>query len=120
MAQSLFERYGGFASVSRIVMAFYDKALDSDILADYFEDVDMRRLMDHQTKFVAQLMGGPSEYTDDMLRKVHSDLNINDAAFDEMASVFKETLESAGMEADDVSMVVHEITSRRELIVTAP
>jgi len=44
---SLFELYGGFASVSKIVMAFYDKILDSDIAGPYFDDVDMKALIDH-------------------------------------------------------------------------
>lgn len=33
---SLFEKYGGFAQVSKIVMAIYESPLDSDRLADYF------------------------------------------------------------------------------------
>lgn len=117
MAKTIFEKYGGFSAVSKIVMRFYDKALDSDILADYFEDVDMDRLIDHQTKFVAALMGGPASYTDDMLRQLHAHLDIDDAAFDEMAAIFKATLEEAGLEAEDVADVVRGITSRRPVIV---
>ena len=37
MASTMFERYGGFATVSKIVSAFYDKVLDSSILAPYFD-----------------------------------------------------------------------------------
>jgi hemoglobin len=44
MSKTMFERYGGFANVSKVVMAFYDKALDSDIIGHHFEDVEMRRL----------------------------------------------------------------------------
>ena len=62
MSQTLYERYGGFSAISRLVMAFYDNLLDSDQIADYFEDVDMRRLIDHQTKFVASLMGDPQAF----------------------------------------------------------
>ncbi len=47
MAASMFERYGGFATVSKVVMAFYEKALDSDIIGDFFEDIDMALLIDH-------------------------------------------------------------------------
>jgi len=41
MARSMFDRYGGFAKLSKVVMAFYDKVLDSDVVGDYFEDIDM-------------------------------------------------------------------------------
>ena len=119
MAKTIFDKYGGFGAISKIVMRFYDTALDSDILAEYFEDVDINRLIDHQTKFVAYLMGGPASYTDDMLRQLHAHLDINDAAFDEMASVFKATLEEAGMDEDDIGVVVRGITERRPFIVNS-
>jgi hemoglobin len=118
MAQSLYEHYGGFATVSRIVMHFYDMVLDSDVLADFFEGVDMRRLIDHQTKFVTSLMGGPASYTDEMLRQIHARLEIDDVAFDEMARTFRSALEDFDMAAEDVEEVVGQITSRRALIVT--
>ncbi len=120
MAQTLYERYGGFSAVHHIVMRFYDYALDSDILADYFEDVDMRRLIDHQTKFVASLMGGPASYTDDMLRQLHANLAITGAAFNEMATLFQKTLEESGMAEEDVEIVIRQITERKPLIVTVP
>ena len=30
MSKTIFERYGGFASVSKVVSAFYDQMLDSE------------------------------------------------------------------------------------------
>ncbi len=60
MSVSMFDRYGGFATVRTIVSSFYDKVLDSDRLSRFFVDIDMRALVDHQTKFVASLMGGPA------------------------------------------------------------
>jgi hemoglobin len=40
---------GGFAKVRLLVSEFYDRVLDSDTLAPYFDGIDMRRLIDHQT-----------------------------------------------------------------------
>ena len=57
---TMFERYGGFGNVSKIVMAFYDKVLDSDIAGPYFENSDVRSLIDHQTKFIPRSWAGPS------------------------------------------------------------
>ena len=57
MASTMFERYGGFASVSKIVSEFYDKVLDSPSLSPFFDGIPMKRLVDHQTKFIAQVMG---------------------------------------------------------------
>lgn len=120
MTLTPFERYGGFATVHKVVMAFYDKVLDSDIMADYFEGVDMRNLIDHQTQFVSQIMGGPAAYTDEMIRQLHARLEIHDVAFDEMGELLEETLEDFEVDQEDIDAVMKEITIRRPLIVTAP
>jgi hemoglobin len=44
-----FDKYGGFSTVSRVVMTFYDKVLDNDTVGPYFDDIDMPRQIDHQT-----------------------------------------------------------------------
>ena len=120
MPRSILERYGGFPFLSRVVMAFYDRVLDSDALSPYFEDVDMRRLIDHQTKFIAFLMGGPASYTNDHLRHVHDRLGIDEASFEVMISTMTETLEEFDMEAADISAVLAELRSRAPWIITAP
>lgn len=117
MAQSIFERYGGFARVSKIVSAFYDKALESALLAPYFEKVEMRRLIDHQTKFIASIMGGPASYSNEELERVHSRLNINDREFEEMVALLKETLEDFDFDDTDIGAVQSEILSRKRYIV---
>ena len=118
MSSSMFESYGGFAKVSRMVSAFYDKALDSAILSPYFENVDMKRLIDHQTKFFSSVMGGPASYTDEELERVHAHLNIDERAFLEMASLFKETLEDFGVKDEDVDYIYNEIKSKAKFIIT--
>ena len=117
MAQTIFERYGGFAQFSQIVAAFYDKILDNPVTSPYFANTDMRRLIDHQTKFVASLVGGPASYSDEALARIHSHLAISENAFAEMASLLKETLEDFELEAVDVIKVCNEIFSRRHLVV---
>jgi len=118
MAQSIFERYGGFASVSRIVSEFYRKVVDSDVLADYFDGIDMRTLIDHQTKFIAQLMGGPASFTDEHIARVHSHLGITDHAFTEMTTLLRETLEDFDFDETDISVVHGEVLARKPYVVT--
>ena len=120
MTRSILDRHGGFPFLSRVVMAFYDKALDSDVLAPFFEDVDMRRLIDHQTKFVAFLMGGPASYTNEHLAHAHARLHIDRPAFDEMIAVMRETLEDFEMDDGDVATVVHELRSRAPWVIAEP
>ena len=118
MASTIFERYGGFAKVNRIVSAFYDRVLDSAVASPYFANTDMRRQIDHQTKFMSMLMGGPASYTDEHLERVHARLGITNEAFDEVVLLLQETLEDFGLEDDDVRLVREAFHSRRRIIVT--
>ncbi|MCA8929186.1 MAG: group 1 truncated hemoglobin [Alphaproteobacteria bacterium] len=115
---SIFEKYGGFVTVSKIVMDFYDRVLDSDTAGPFFDDVDMRRQIDHQTKFIAQVMGGPAAYSNDALRRVHSHLAIDRAAFDEVAGLLEATLLEHGVDPEDVAAVMAEIHGRAHLVIT--
>lgn len=119
MAISTFDRYGGFAVVRRIVSAFYDKVLDSPRLERFFENVDMRGLIDHQTKFIASLMGGPASYPDEVLRQVHVHLGISRADFTETAALLRETLEDFDVEPSDVDAICGEFQRREPYIVAA-
>lgn len=119
MSQTLYEKYGGFGTVSRIVMDFYDRLLDSDEVGPYFDNVDMKRLIDHQTKFVASLLGGPADFSDARLAQAHRHLDISNADFDEMKRLLNNTLSDHGMASDDCGAVLAEIEARRDQIVTA-
>jgi len=118
MGASMFERYGGFAKVSQIVSAFYDRMLDSPVTSPYFQSVDMRRLIDHQTKFISTIMGGPASYSNDMLERVHAHIGVSEAAFDEASSILREALEDFGIEDGDVRYLCEEFASRKRYIVS--
>lgn len=118
MSRSMFERYGGFRMVRSIVSAFYEKMLDSEVTAPYFADTDMRRLLDHQSKFVASLMGGPASYSNDELQRIHARMGIDEAAFREAASLLEEALEDLDVAADDISEVLDAFVARKPYIVT--
>lgn len=120
MHQTIFERNGGFASVRKIVSTFYDYVLDDDVMGPYFEGVDMRRQIDHQSKFISAVMGGPGSYTDDHLQRVHARLGITREAFLVMADLLKEAMEDHGMPSADVAAVMHQIRIREHLVVTKP
>jgi hemoglobin len=117
MAETIFTRYGGFATVSRIVSDFYGRVLDNDILAPHFNGVDMRRQIDHQTKFVAYLMGGPASFTDEHLERVHSRMDINEDSFNEIVEVLRETLEDHDLDETDIGEIIAELAVRKRLVV---
>lgn len=72
MAKSLFERIGGEAAVKATVLKMYDKILDDDMLAPFFEDIDVDKLRLSQSAFVTYAFGGPNHYTGKRLREAHA------------------------------------------------
>ena len=114
---SLFEELGGFARVRVIVADFYERLQASERLGPYFQDVDMRRLIDHQTKFVAAIMGGPAAFSDDQIARAHARLGITAGDFDEMTLLFAETLEDFGLEPAVVQRLCAHVDSLRDHVV---
>jgi hemoglobin len=117
MRQSVFERAGGFASVRKIVSVFYDRVLDEPIVGRHFAGLDMARLVDHQAKFIAQVMGGPAVYTNEQLQRTHARLGVTQAEFAVMADLLRETLEDFELPADDIAAVDRAFRQRESFIV---
>jgi hemoglobin len=114
---SAFESMGGFARVRLIVSDFYEKVLESERLARFFADVDMRRLIDHQTKFIAAVMGGPAAFSNEQMSRAHMRLGITAIDFEEMASLFRETLEDFGVEPAELERLHAHVLSMRDHVV---
>jgi hemoglobin len=119
MASTMFERYGGFASVSKIVSEFYDKVLDSPSLSPFFDGIPMKRLVDHQTKFIAQVMGGPVSYSNEALQRAHSHLRISEPQYQELIGLLEETLEDFNVEQQDIDAVTKDVLNRSQFIISA-
>ena len=117
MAKTLFDKYGGFSVVSRIVLDLYERLLDDDDVGPFFDEVDMRRIVDHQTKFVSSLMGGPASFTDEQIRRTHDHLAITSAHFDRLSDLLSETLRDHGLSDEDVAKVVARFEARRNIVV---
>lgn len=117
MTQTIYDKYGGFATVSRIVMRLYDLILDDDDLGPFFDDTDMPRLIDHQTKFVASLMGGPAAFTDAHISGAHRGMEISDVHFDRLKELVDEALAGFSLEREDADAILAGIEARRALLV---
>jgi len=118
MTGSIFERCGGFASVRKVISGFYDKVLESPRLSHHFSGVDMRTLIDHQTKFVTSIMGGPASFPDAQIQRAHARLGISRAEFLELVALMVATLDEHGLPAADIEQVRQELYRREPLVVT--
>ena len=115
---TLYDKYGGFATVNKLVQTFYGKVAESENLAPYFEGVDTQKLMDHQTKFFSEILGGPIEYTGRELKDVHAKMGITEDAFSEVAELLEETLEDMGVEEADFETIMEIVRGLKSNLVT--
>lgn len=116
---TLYDKYGGFATVNKLVQSFYGKVAESEELAPYFAGVDVQKLMDHQTRFFSEILGGPVKYTGRQLNNVHAKLAITEEAFSEVAELLEETLEDMEVEEDDIETIMEIVGGVKSDIVIA-
>lgn len=117
---TLFERYGGYDSFARIAESFYRAVLREPTLQPYFEGVNMPRLIEHQTQFLAMALGGPARYEGASLKAAHARLKITAVDFALVGELLAEALEDAGMAKADIDQVVEIVVGTRDQIVAEP
>jgi hemoglobin len=100
MTQTLFERIGGEGAVRATVLKMYDKILADEILAPFFENIDVEALRRSQSAFVTVAFGGPNHYTGKSMRAAHANSvnnGLNDTHFDLVATHLKSAMEELGV-----------------------
>jgi hemoglobin len=118
MSRSLYDKIGGFHTVSSIVLNFYGKVLESDEVSPFFAAVDMPKLIDHQTQFICALLGGPASFSDDQIRSVHRPAAITPEAFDHAVALFEQSLKEAELEPTDIETAVRLFEGKRAFVVS--
>ncbi len=116
--QNLFEKYGGVPTIAGVVRDFYGTVLDDPLLASSFENVELGALIDHQTEFLCQALGGPSDYSGRELAEAHQDMNISNAEFEAVLVHLAGALRRAGVDEEDIRATAELVESLRGQIVT--
>lgn len=107
MGMSLFDKYGGSATVSKIVTAFYGEVLKRPHLRAYFNGVPMPKLIEHQVRFMSMVLGKvPSAYNGRAMDAAHARLHITPEHFAEVGAILGAALRKAGMEEQDLDTVM--------------
>ena len=60
---TLFDKYGGVPTISKIVRAFHKEIMARAHLASYFEGVDMAQLAEHTVKYIAFVWASQLKFT---------------------------------------------------------
>ena len=120
MANSIWERYGGYSFVAKAVDDFYARVLLSRNLVPYFENINMERLIEHQIETIGAVMGGPYELDVEMLRVSHAHLKITQDHFNEVTVILAETLKINGLSPEDTDQLMAIVATTQEFIVDSP
>ncbi|MFB8008415.1 group II truncated hemoglobin [Nocardia sp. NPDC056000] len=102
--ESLYEFAGGEEALHRLEEIFYDRALADPVLREVFP-VRQPDHVDHLTWFTAESFGGPGRFTRELgfayIIDAHRGLKITDAQRQRFVEVYLESLDAAGMPADE-------------------
>ena len=118
MKEEIYKKYGGFTTIRTLVISFYDKVEKNELLAPYFKNTDMSKLIHHQTLFLTKALGGPDEYEGRSLGEAHKELKINDKSFKTVLSLLAEVCGEHGVEDKDIELIIDKITKLKDQIVS--
>ena len=117
MAENLYERLGGSDAITAVVDRFYERVLDDDRVAGFFDDVDMQRQRAHQADFLSSVAGGPVEYSGDEMAVAHDHLDIDRRQFSIIATHLSKTLDAFDVDEADRRAVMDAVESYEDDIV---
>lgn len=108
---TLYNRLGGKERIAEIVDEFYDRVLDDDSVAHFFEDMDMTEQRAHQTQFLSAVAGGPVEYDGDDMRSAHEGLGLEQEHFDAIAVHLEDALREFDVPEEGVEAIMGEVAA---------
>ncbi|WP_135305151.1 group I truncated hemoglobin [Haloarcula amylovorans] len=114
---TLYERLGGEDAIAAVVDSFYDRVIDDDRVAHFFEGTDMQQQRAHQTQFLSSIMGGPVTYSGGEMDSAHSHLDIHPTHFAVIAELLEETMVEFDIAESDRQAVLDALTQYEDAIV---
>ena len=100
-SQTLYERLGGEARLSSLLVNFYERVLADPDLSGFFIDVPIEKLRHMQHEFFAAALDGPVDYSGRPLSEVHAGMGISPRHLRLFVDHLLETLEHFDVDADD-------------------
>lgn len=107
--------HDGPSLLDEAVDHFYDRVVADPQLAPWFTGVDLRRLRRHQAEFLGTALDGGASRFD--LRRAHTGLGIDDAAYDRITDHLVDALVEVGVDEGHVREVVALVDRLRPQVV---
>ena len=116
-APTLYERLGGWDSISQIVhdtIAFHQANPE---ISHYFEGVDAGKLAVHVATFFSAGTGGPQQYQGRDMTTTHAHMNMSDADFDSAVADVLKALDKNGIGDTEKAEVAAILESLRPAVM---
>lgn len=110
--QTLYERIGGDAVITRLVDKFYDRVLSDPELAPFFAFSSTDKLRCMQKEFFSTALDGPQNYYGLSMVKAHAGRGIKSKHFNSFAQHLLATLREIGISEADVQAIIARINLR--------
>ncbi len=117
---SLYNRLGGATGISDLVVEFYERVLDDATLSPMFENTSMEHLRTMQHEYFTIASGGPPSASAMSLKAAHAGRGITEAHYQRFFHHLLATLESAGIDRDDIDTMIERLALERDQIVDDP
>lgn len=121
---TLFDKYGGVATVRELVREFYERLHAKPTLRRYFEGLPKERVIKHQIDLITFAMGKPPPDLDvQRLAESHHRLDITPTAYEDTIGILRQVLLEAHVEGRDIALMLSRLDAHRHRIVrnaTAP
>jgi hemoglobin len=111
---TLYERLGGRDAIRAVVDDFYDRLLEDETIAPFFEGADVERLRRTQTDFLCEAAGGPETYDAAPVREAHIDVPFEPAHIQHAVEHLQTSLAAHDVPAEDAEAVVAAVAAHEE------
>lgn len=118
MTESLYEKVGGEEAISKVVDYFYnDLVLKDETVNHFFQNTDMEKQKQHQTKFISFALGGPNQYSGKSMSKAHEGMNLQPEHFQAIATHLHDALAHLGVPEADIDTALTKVASLKDDII---
>ncbi len=119
MAVSLFDKYGGVPTVTRIVKDFHERLMRRPNLRRYFEEMEVDSMIQHHIAYVSYAMGKPNQdFTMKTIHDQHMQAGVTKASFNHVTEIFLAVLEDEGVTPEDMEQIEETLKAVRGEIVS--
>ena len=115
----MYLKYGGMPFWAEFMDNFYDKATADTSLQGYFVGKDMQRMKDMQLSLLEMTMTG-TRFDEQAMLERHRNLAITDDLFRHFISLYEAELLELGVDAEDATFMVEQLSGYKKQVVSVP